>query len=107
MSDVPHEAKTPGAEPWVETEESLEARRRTSSFANRYHVIVTGGVARITIGEVVQFGETNWHTSFTMTAYDAVQLARFITSQDDYDRRQMGITQPPTEPAQRLNTGDG
>lgn len=77
-----------------ETEESLAARRVASPFATRMHVLVNGGVARITVGEAVQPGETNWHTSFTLTAFDAIQLANLIFRQDDADRRAMGLVDP-------------
>lgn len=100
MTDVPN---PPERAPWVETEESLNARRVTSLFGNRVHVLVNGGVARITIGEIVQSGETNWHTSFSMVAFDAVQLAELIITQDNWDRRQMNAPPAPAD----VGTTDG
>lgn len=83
-----------------ETKESLDARRQTSTFANRVHVLVTGGVARITFGEQVRPGETNWHSSITMTAYDALRMADLIYTQDDADRARYApqAQSPPPAP---------
>lgn len=69
-----------------ETKESLEARRTTSHFANRVHVVVNAGIARLTFGEVVRSGETNWHSSITITAYDALRLVDLVYIQDEADR---------------------
>lgn len=69
-----------------ETKESLDARRIDSKFSNRLHVIVSGGIARITFGEMIRPGETNWHSSVTLTAYDALRLSDLIFVQDDADR---------------------
>ncbi|MBC7767620.1 MAG: hypothetical protein H7124_02430 [Phycisphaerales bacterium] len=62
------------------------ARQVPSSFANRAHVRVWGGLTRLTFGERVVPGEpTTWTVAVTLTTQDALELANLIYRQYDQE----------------------
>jgi hypothetical protein len=75
--------------------EDLAARRVTSKYSTRVHVLVEGEIARITFGEIIRPGETNWHSSITMRAFDAIALADLIWRQDTADQKRIIAASAP------------
>ncbi|MBL8548437.1 MAG: hypothetical protein JNJ73_00525 [Hyphomonadaceae bacterium] len=79
----------PRADLDLRSKAGADALAHPSSYVNQYHVMVSGGLTRLTFGEAHVPGgvPVTWRSSVTLTTNQALDLANFIWDQYDADRQ--------------------